>query len=122
MSYPTRAPRAWHKKEKRWIKYGKIYLDDDGNWWKIFEGERVFFRHEFEFDWPTGLHDKHGKEAYHKDICKVGVQRCVIEWDKGMFYLQPIGTNQHWSIQLLVDGEILGNVHEHPALLEDHEP
>ena len=79
----------------------------------------------------TGLKDKNGKEAYHKDILKDDVlgELWLIEWsDKyACFELQRITENtvkvkgilETISACRIVDfGEIIGNIYENPELLK----
>ena len=96
----NRPYRAWDKKWKRWI------LPEDISYYK---GEWYFERRgesgdiietavglkEIDLEQNTGLSDKNGKEAYHKDTC-VGdwpyAGKCIIEWDEKRcgFYLEPV--------------------------------
>jgi len=78
----------------------------------------------------TGLKDKNGVEAYHKDIC-IGnwpyADKCLIEWDDKRcgFYFRPIKPDGTFGKAAYDKGyklnaykyEIIGNEPENPELL-----
>lgn len=76
----------------------------------------------------TGLKDKHGKKAFHKDIC-IGnwpyAKKCLIEWDDKRcgFYFKPLDglmkAAYDKGYKLNANKfEIIGNIYENPDLLE----
>lgn len=78
---------------------------------------------------PTGIRDKNGREAYHKDVAEDALgQRYVVEWhkDAASFYLSPVVPkgkmpNMCHPITMmlaLMEQTIVGNALENPKLLE----
>jgi len=139
MSSPTSPPRAWHKARKKmfavwsltWkdgqLKYlGYEEKDEDGDINK-FTGNA----YEFILMFPTGLHDKHGKEIYEGDWIRLhpdtGKGQIVeVYWSDGDIFTWMGGNRKKKSGIVLCKSrqktyEIAGNVHEHPALLEEHD-
>jgi len=124
--------KAYDLNEKEWIDIRYIELRDDGSLWYVQawdECERDIAPPYFEEDlgktWAlmqsTGLLDKNGKEIFEGDIVKNEINEVgYIEWSKcrfnfcdsvGHFYLFSIGARQPF--------EIIGNIYEHPHLLEE---
>jgi hypothetical protein len=86
---------------EKWERREWLYTKDNISWSNI----EILNDGKDQF---TGLLDKKKVEGYHKDICQdYKGNKYTIEWDKGVFYLQPVGTTLHWSIQLLEDFEII---------------
>lgn len=72
----------------------------------------------------TGLKDKNGKEGYHKDIVKSGKKLYTIEWqdEEARFWIAPQNHGGSWKfMDELSRMEIIGNVFEHPHLLNSEQ-
>jgi len=107
--------RAWIKAEKRMI-YIDRFSQIPNNW-----------RDAWELMQYTGLKDKNGKEIYQKDILKWVHHRCdgcgkedysigVVSFGSmgAMVYGYPICDPRCAD----KDIEVIGNIYEHPELLE----
>lgn len=83
---------------------------------------RVIRQDAIVMQW-TGLHDKNGKDGYHKDIVKSGKNLYIIEWqdEEARFWLAPCGKNtESWKfMDMLNSYEIIGNIFENSNLLNE---
>ncbi|PKE65497.1 hypothetical protein CW674_06000 [Macrococcoides caseolyticum] len=110
--------RIFDKKKKRFLgdftmeidKFG-IHVLDEFNY-VVDEDDRVLMQ-------STGLHDVNGKEIFEGDIVKYWENIGYIEFYQGSWVI-------NWNDGSLFDLydndnnlEVLGNIHEHPELLEN---
>ena len=123
--------RAWHRERKCWVNTLHIY--EDGSWCAGIQEERGlvegYDERECDLMQYTGLHDRLGKKVFEGDIIKYfQADACQIPaevyWDKSQsgFRLATGGDRQFGKTRLLLFakiGEVIGNVHENPELLED---
>jgi uncharacterized phage protein (TIGR01671 family) len=102
------------------FSYEAAQIRLDGEW-------RWVERDEFHLVEFTGLKDKNGREAYHKDMCKdEHNQMWTMEWmDVAAFVLLLDGADiddadedQILDASAVEQMEIIGNVHDNPELLE----
>jgi uncharacterized phage protein (TIGR01671 family) len=72
----------------------------------------------------TGLHDKNGKEAYHKDVAVSKDKKKPTHWivefndNEGIFYLKSYEGYEPLPLRMIKDMEFIGNIYENPELLE----
>ena len=121
--------RAWDKTNEKWLHRPTFYIHCDGkiNTWEV--GEEDKYLSEYHDDLVlmqfTGLLDKKGVEIWESDVVKWRVgeyggkfQPLVIEYYKGGFKLKDTWCNFPANIHELSGIEVIGNIYQHPHLLE----
>jgi uncharacterized phage protein (TIGR01671 family) len=119
--------RAWDKANKRWFSSSAIYLTQiTGGYHYAPENSK----HVELMEW-TGLNDKNGKEIYEGDFIKVDKdvaeafhvkEEGVVSFSRGAFtYGDSISQILPYFVRAddttTLRGEVIGNVHENPELL-----
>ncbi|MBG9786559.1 YopX family protein [Brevibacillus laterosporus] len=128
--------RAWDKKRKEMfpvheLKFEKIsqlletvigYDDHDSDGWTRHggHGNRYANGVRFEMMQYTGLKDCNGKEIYEGDVLKTneGIAKVVFEMGQLMAFYQTM-SDQWKPYHFVVNyyGKVIGNIYEHPHLL-----
>jgi len=125
--------RAYHR------KYGMIYPEEYLTLESAISGDLNFFgspskdydTDEFIFTQYTGLKDKHGNPVYEGDIVKAVLlddygdnpeevieEVTIHEGLLAPFYMRVRFEEEWWKDHLQDGFEVIGNVYEHPNLLE----
>lgn len=119
--------RAWHKKQKRWIKFMSIVWGDFGSpnpddrvdklaW--IADGEYSYSPADFELMQYTGLKDKNGKEIYEGDILAWLNLAKPLEVKRCPFHARFLAGLDLLSKGIAMESKVIGNIHENPELLK----
>ena len=123
--------RAYHHHDKKMYEVGAIIRKfNDENYNRVslsgrehVDGEPLNWRVDGKMVSVTqfvGLHDKNGKDVYHKDFIKSGKKIYLVEWQKeeARFFLSPIKETFDWQwMDMVKSFEVIGNVFENPKLL-----
>lgn len=120
--------RAWDKKRKGWIaggdaidlnhcmRYNAIFFDNDHL------SDSYIRDCDIELMQYTGLKDKHGKEIYEGDVLRMdGQATASMEWCDCAWYMRPVDSHywcDDWDLYDCCRMEIIGNIYEHPELLQ----
>jgi hypothetical protein len=112
--------RAFDKEEKVMIYEFELSGNGDFCLAKGFfhqdEGLDVYIK-DFILMQYTGLKDKNGKEIYEGDILKIGNSNIEVIWDKNNAWFTLKSNHFHLGFQSIFY-EVIGNIYEHPHLLE----
>ncbi|MDT0111663.1 YopX family protein [Listeria booriae] len=123
--------RAWATNEKRWISADKFILWIDGEVTDIieegkavFDDSTVFKKGTFELIQYTGLRDKNGNKIFEGDICwnEPNELYGLVFYDEKTAKFKFRFSDEMRSSDLYEwsdEGEIRGNIHDNPELLEE---
>lgn len=116
--------RAW---DKEWKMMLEIFDNVTQKSWFL-----PNWKDRYEVMQYTGLKDKNGVEIYEKYICRYSYINSftneektyiwVVEHDNGMYWLRHINGLKKFDGTLFIKHgkcEVIGNIYEHPHLLED---
>lgn len=134
--------RIWDKENKKIRQVNSLHLETDreGEWcvecygksYVTNEGDRdagidVIRGHNFVLMQFTGLHDKNGVEVWEGDIVGSKEYRFSVYWGEADYKSIKIKTwcakasdgPLYWLDESILEKcEVLGNLHQHPNLLE----
>ena len=119
--------RAWHKKNKKWVK--DFYITNDG--FVTTDGDENMFGGHHDVMQYTGLKDRSGNGIYEGDYILLleedtYLQRVTWNDEWARFQLEWWGGDNEWEISddsfdwlETRDMEIIGNIYDNPELLKE---
>jgi uncharacterized phage protein (TIGR01671 family) len=126
--------RAWDKEKKRMALILNLFEKNGVRLIESLTGEHEELAYKnIELMQYTGLKDKDGKEIYEGDILDMIVSKFIpdedgldyelikaqIYFENGSFWFKGNGrTDCNWHFYNEAEREVIGNIYEHPHLLE----
>ena len=105
--------RAWHLDEKIMLGHG------DACKTPIFTNSWMYRSGDVALMQFTGLKDVNGVEIYEGDIFNDGIAYCVIKWNADTASFVSFDGDENHEVGCYLKNEtIIGNIHQHPELLE----
>lgn len=124
--------RAWDETHKEWVNYGFcLRFDAEGNCSILNAFAQPFTDRTLVLSFAIGRADKHGKDIYDGDILRGEKgDTCIVEWEEEIDRDRYWATAYGYSIFFgkkncevysgaYEEVEIIGNVWEHPGLVEE---
>lgn len=123
--------RAWHTKLNRYLEADEFFIGADGKVRNDSFGrgnyEEAFDTSDFDsgyiiLEQDTGLKDKNGKKIHEGDIMDDGYHICKIKWSEHTTAFEALNENEDYKSSVWFEakyGEVIGNVHDNPELLEE---
>ena len=123
--------RGWDKTESEWVDIKNIRLDGNDIWYVMTQDEfekdidPPFFpeRDQLVLMQYTGLKDRNGVEIYEDDILEFADKNFLVIWEDYRFNLKNFYEfyldypTEAFSESLQF--KVVGNIHEHPHLIEE---
>jgi uncharacterized phage protein (TIGR01671 family) len=121
--------RAWDKRKRIMVYRNE---NESADYWDGVYGTEVELINSilndssYEFMQYTGLKDINGKEIYEGDIVETDLGKGIVVFDSAAFLIRNLEDDEYYGFDdffSLYEGgcylvEVIGNIYEHPHLLE----